>query len=625
VPVPVVINLSQIFLLLLCVAAFCCYFVRFQADIFAALCLILSIAVFQAIGIAHFSSADKNYLTPFLFITSLLIAPSTMILVRTLPQEDRDRIVPRVVRWVLTFLVIECITRFIFSPHMNPRPETDLTDAFYRYKDSLFFVDSNFVGIEILCLLAIMFAYRKKFDRSQWLLTYLLLFATLSRASIAAGICQLLVYILWRWRGWTLIGLLAAQALVVAKLFLTYTTQGSSSISAIDGSFSSKFLILARMAASYTQADAVQKFFGVGVGDSINLIEIFAHNIVATLVLELGIGGSLLFVAYVWILSRKSPASIYLLVLPTIINGFSLVSTSMPFFFAALGLFGALRGSQCDEISALKHDSPHRAKAGGYPKEHKMNPAEPKLQMNLGNKQIYQCQIDAIRGQAQRLGRPLSILEAGCGTRWPLNLAGVDFKLTGVDLDPVAMELRRTIERDLDVTICGDLCTIELPPASYDVVYSAFVLEHVPRADLALENTLKWLKPGGLLILHLPERESVPGFYARILPFWTHVWVYRHLYGKPFAGQPGHAPYPTFYHPVIGRKQLSGFLEAHGMKVLNCNGHIPKNPFKGLLRVLQHWLFGLTKMLSFGNLTLKYGDIVYIAVRDVQEYAQNCN
>jgi 2-polyprenyl-3-methyl-5-hydroxy-6-metoxy-1,4-benzoquinol methylase len=117
-----------------------------------------------------------------------------------------------------------------------------------------------------------------------------------------------------------------------------------------------------------------------------------------------------------------------------------------------------------------------------------MNPAEPKLQMNLGNKQIYQCQIDAIRGQAQRLGRPLSILEAGCGTRWPLNLAGVDFKLTGVDLDPVAMELRRTIERDLDVTICGDLCTIELPPASYDVVYSAFVLEHVPRADLALEN-----------------------------------------------------------------------------------------------------------------------------------------
>lgn len=366
VPIPIVFNVSQIFLLVLCVIAFGCYLVQFEHDIFAALFLILCISICQTIGLAHFSSATKNYLTPFLFITSLLIAPSTMILVRTIPREDRDRIVPRVVRWILTFLVIECITRFIFSPHMSPRSETDLTDAFYRYKDSLFFVDSNFVGIEILCLLAIMFAYREKFVRSQWLLVYLLLFATLSRASIAAGICQLLVYILWRWRGWTLIGLLAAQALVVAKLFLIYTTQGSSSISAIDGSFSSKFLVLARMAASYTQADAMQKFFGVGVGDSINLIEIFAHNIVATLVLELGIGGSLLFVAYVWILSRKSPVSIYLLVLPTIINGFSLVSSSMPFFFVALGLLGALRGWQCEEMSALRPEPSHCANADGY-------------------------------------------------------------------------------------------------------------------------------------------------------------------------------------------------------------------------------------------------------------------
>jgi glycosyltransferase involved in cell wall biosynthesis len=138
----------------------------------------------------------------------------------------------------------------------------------------------------------------------------------------------------------------------------------------------------------------------------------------------------------------------------------------------------------------------------------------------------------------------------------------------------------------------------------------------VPRADLALENMVKWLKPGGLMILHLPERESVPGFYARILPFWTHVWAYRHLYGKPFAGQPGHAPYPTSYHPVIGRKRLRGFLEARGMKVLNCNGHAFKSPIKGLLGTLQYWGFRLTEMLSFGNLTWKYKDIVYIAVKD---------
>jgi hypothetical protein len=245
-----------------------------------------------------------------------------------------------------------------------------------------------------------------------------------------------------------------------------------------------------------------------------------------------------------------------------------------------------------------------------------MNPDELKLHLDLSDNPIYQCQSDAIRGHAQRLGRPLSILEAGCGKRWSLDLTGVDFTLTGVDLDPVAMELRRTKERDLDVTICGDLCKVELPLASYDVVCSAFVLEHVPRADLALEN---------MLILHLPERESVPGFYARILPFWIHVWVYRHLYGKPFAGQPGHAPYPTSYHPVIGRKRLQGFLEARGMKVLNCIGHAFKSPIKGLLGTLQYWGFRLTEMLSFGNLTWKYEDIVYITVKDLPEKARNFN
>lgn len=245
-----------------------------------------------------------------------------------------------------------------------------------------------------------------------------------------------------------------------------------------------------------------------------------------------------------------------------------------------------------------------------------MNQSEPKIQLGLSKKQIFQCQVDLIRAHGERLGRSLSILEAGCGTRWPLDLTGLDYTLTGVDLDLEAIELRKTVEHDLDFAVQGDLCTIDLPAESYDVVYSAFVLEHVPRADLALENMVKWLRPGGLLILRLPERDSVPGFYARVLPFWTHVWVYRHLYGKPLAGQPGHAPYPTFYHPVIGRRRLRGFLEARGMKMAGYYGHAEKSPIKGFFGVLQFTVFRLTELLSFGRLTWRYEDAVYIAVKD---------
>jgi predicted ABC-type sugar transport system permease subunit len=114
------------------------------------------------------------------------------------------------------------------------------------------------------------------------------------------------------------------------------------------------------MRGIYSQADAVQKLFGIGVGNLFNLAGIFAHNIVATFVLELGIGGSLLFAAYVWILSRKCPTSIYLLVLPMVINGFSLVSTTMPYFFVTLGLLAALRGTVRDGTSEPKNETTRR-------------------------------------------------------------------------------------------------------------------------------------------------------------------------------------------------------------------------------------------------------------------------
>jgi len=353
VPVLIYINLSQIFLLALCVIALCCYLVRIEADICATLFLIFLIAVSQAIGLLHSSAMDKNYLTPFLFLTSLLIGPTMMLLARSYPPARLRCMMPRIIHWILVFLMIECITRFSFSRYMPATAETDVTDSFYLYKASLFFFDSNFAGIEILCLLAVMFAFREQIGRKKWMLAYLLLFATLSRASIAAGICQLVVYKLWRWRAWTLFGLLTAQAMVVIRLFIHFTTEGSEAIHDIDGSLSSKFFILSLMTDIYHRSDVVQRLFGIGVGNLFNHAGIYAHNIVATLVLELGIGGSLLLIVYVWILSRKCPLSIYLLILPVAINGFSLVSTSMPYFFAALGLLAALRGTSRDKACAF--------------------------------------------------------------------------------------------------------------------------------------------------------------------------------------------------------------------------------------------------------------------------------
>jgi len=245
-----------------------------------------------------------------------------------------------------------------------------------------------------------------------------------------------------------------------------------------------------------------------------------------------------------------------------------------------------------------------------------MNPDVVDLVQASSRKEIQQLQIDAIAAQGKRLGRSLSILEAGCGQCWLIDLTGTAYTLTGIDLDQAALEMRKTKTRDLDVGICGDLCSLELPEGSFDVVYSFYVLEHVERADIALENFIKWLKPGGLLLLRLPDPETVKGFFARVLPHRTHVWYHRYIYRKKFAGQPGYAPYPVHYHPVIYREKLLKFFAANGVKCVGCYGdgfrrEGPNKAIGAAIRIVTK----LVSVLSLGRLNSDYADIMYIAVK----------
>jgi SAM-dependent methyltransferase len=249
-------------------------------------------------------------------------------------------------------------------------------------------------------------------------------------------------------------------------------------------------------------------------------------------------------------------------------------------------------------------------------------PQIPSVVQTASYQEIAQIQIDAVRAHAKQLGRPLSILEAGCGQRWTVDLRGTDYTLTGVDLDDVALEMRKTKIGDLDVAIHGDICTADLPEASFDVVYCSFVLEHVPNADVALKNFVKWLKPGGLLILRLPERRSARGFLARMLPHPAHVWFYRYILGSKMAGQPGHAPYPTYYHPVIGRERLCHFLGEFGVKCVGSYGDGFRREGSGVKRIAVRLAVQLTSTLSFGTLTADYIDLLYIAVKELP--AESC-
>jgi SAM-dependent methyltransferase len=213
-------------------------------------------------------------------------------------------------------------------------------------------------------------------------------------------------------------------------------------------------------------------------------------------------------------------------------------------------------------------------------------------------------------------GSELRILEAGCGALWPLKLEGTPYKLTAVDIDVHALERRKTKVRDVDDIRVGDLRTPTLfPPASFDVIYNSFVLEHIDGAEQVLDHFLSWLAPGGLLILRVPDRDSVYGFLTRISPFWLHVLYKKYVQGMRDAGQPGHGPYRTFHDEIVSRHGIHQYCASHNCTVryeAGFSDYLPKNP---MLRLMARTLVQSISILSLGRLDWRYNNLTCVIER----------
>ena len=225
--------------------------------------------------------------------------------------------------------------------------------------------------------------------------------------------------------------------------------------------------------------------------------------------------------------------------------------------------------------------------------------------------------LAALDRRIRRLGERLHVLEAGCGRQWPLRLEGVSLHLTGIDMDAAALGARR----DLQQAIVGDLRNSALvPPAAHDLVYSSFVLEHVAGAERALENFLSWLRPGGLLVLRVPDRGSAYGFAARVTPFWLHVLYKRWIERMPNAGKPGFDPYPTHYDRVISREGIHAFCRRHGCRILEEYG--TGSYLRGKLGPMKRVAAIVLWAVSLGRLAWRHNNLTYVIERGASPRVQ---
>ncbi|MDD5147097.1 MAG: class I SAM-dependent methyltransferase [Candidatus Daviesbacteria bacterium] len=114
-----------------------------------------------------------------------------------------------------------------------------------------------------------------------------------------------------------------------------------------------------------------------------------------------------------------------------------------------------------------------------------------------------------------------NILDLGCGEGTRLNLLlGKRTNGTGVDISPKALEMGKKSYPKIKF-IKADLEKIPLRSESFDLVYSAYVFEHLTNPAKVLDEAIRLISPKGRLVLlspnyGAPNRASPPFKGSRI-------------------------------------------------------------------------------------------------------------
>lgn len=147
------------------------------------------------------------------------------------------------------------------------------------------------------------------------------------------------------------------------------------------------------------------------------------------------------------------------------------------------------------------------------------------------------------------------LLDVGCGTGpVAVTAARAGARVRALDLSPVLLEHARRNASTAAVEIEfkeGDVEALPYPDATFDVVVSQFGHMFAPRPEIATQEMLRVLKPGGRIAFSTwPPDQIVARMFA--------------LVGRYMPPPPGVAPPPAWGDPNMVRERLgSGVKDIH--------------------------------------------------------------
>ncbi|MBI4722300.1 MAG: class I SAM-dependent methyltransferase [Candidatus Stahlbacteria bacterium] len=112
----------------------------------------------------------------------------------------------------------------------------------------------------------------------------------------------------------------------------------------------------------------------------------------------------------------------------------------------------------------------------------------------------------------------VKVLEVGCGSSIDTHIIAqkIDGQVWGVDISQKAIEIAHQVSKYFDKKVIldvQDVRRLKFEDNFFDLVFSQGVLEHLDDINKAIEEHLRVLKPGGILVINVPQKYTVYTLY----------------------------------------------------------------------------------------------------------------